>query len=157
MESRRDDRFWATMRRQAARLQRALCLAALLGVVACSPVPVADSGRSPSSGASAEEDSREPPRRTYHVQVRTVEEKAAADRTVSQVVAWFDALPRADRPEALSAVGEIPVGVRWKPPFYRVRVGPFSSREAARQVVEAMREEFPDAFIAREAVRTRTR
>ena len=147
------------MQRLTVRLQRALCLAALLGVVACSPLPVADSGNAPSSGASTEttEDPREPPRRTYHVQVRTVEEKAAADRTVSQVVAWFEALPRGQRPEALSAVGEIPVGVRWKAPFYRVRVGPFSTRDAARQVVEAMSDEFPDAFIAREAVRTRSR
>ncbi|WP_179862281.1 SPOR domain-containing protein [Longibacter salinarum] len=97
----------------------------------------------------------EPPRRTYHVQVRTVEEKTAADRTVSDVVAWFEALPDADRPDPLSGVGNVPVDVRWKAPFYRVRIGPFSSRDAATAVLDALKSDFPDAFIAREAVGSR--
>lgn len=127
-------------------LRSALCLILLLGVVSCTPQPLSDGDR------SRTEDARESdaPRRTFHVQIRTVGEKSAADRAVSDAVAWFDALPEAERPEPLSAVRELPVDVRWKAPFYRVRVGPFSSREAASAVLRALKSDFPEAFIARE-------
>jgi len=123
-----------------------LCFILLLGIVSCTPQPLSDGDR------SRTEDARESdaPRRTFHVQIRTVGEKSAADRAVSDAVAWFDGLPEAERPEPLSAVRDLPVDVRWKAPFYRVRVGPFSSREAASAVLRALKSDFPEAFIARQ-------
>jgi hypothetical protein len=98
------------------------------------------------------ESARERPSKTYHVQVRTVEDKSEADRAVSAVMTWFDGLDREERPLPLSRVSTVPVDVRWKAPFYRVRVGPFTSKEAAESVLESVQRRFPDAFIAKEVI-----
>lgn len=116
-------------------------IALMLFVVSCIPANV-------SSDTPVDEE-RAMPARSYHVQVRTVEEKEEADRAVSDVMAWFDDLDRKERPLPLSRVSTVPVDVRWKAPFYRVRVGPFTSKEAAESVLESIQSAFPDAFIAR--------
>jgi len=116
----------------------------MLFVVSCVPANV--------SSDTPVNEKRAMPARSYHVQVRTVEEKAEADRAVLDVMTWFDDLDRKERPLPLSRVSTVPVDVRWKAPFYRVRVGPFTSKEAAESVLESIQSAFPDAFIAREII-----
>lgn len=123
-----------------------LLVGALLLMVSCMPAHVA------SDTARDGESARERPSKTYHVQVRTVEAKSEADRAVSDVMTWFDGLDRDERPLPLSRVSTVPVDVRWKAPFYRVRVGPFTSKEAAESVLQSVQRRFPDAFIAKEII-----
>jgi hypothetical protein len=87
-------------------------------------------------------------RRAFRVQLRLAEAKSAADAAVGRAVAWFEDLPRDQRPPALAGAQRLPVETAWQPPYYRVYVGPFGSRERARGVLEAIRETFPDAFLA---------
>ena len=126
-----------------------LWVGALLLTVSCMPAHVASD---PPRDATTREP-RERPSKTYHVQVRTVEEKSEADKAVSEVMTWFDALERNERPLPLSRVSTVPVDVRWKAPFYRVRVGPFTSKEAAESVLQSIQRRFPDAFIAKEVIK----
>ena len=127
-----------------------LLVAALLVMVSCMPAHVAsDTAR---EGEPRERSSNERPSKTYHVQVRTVEAKSEADRTVTEVMTWFNGLDRDERPLPLSRVSTVPVDVRWKAPFYRVRVGPFTSKEAAESVLQSVQRRFPDAFIAKQII-----
>lgn len=127
-----------------------LLVAALLVMVSCMPAHVAsDTAR---EGEPRERSSSERPSKTYHVQVRTVEAKSEADRTVTEVMTWFNGLDRDERPLPLSRVSTVPVDVRWKAPFYRVRVGPFTSKEAAESVLQSVQRRFPDAFIAKQII-----
>jgi hypothetical protein len=87
-------------------------------------------------------------RRAFRVQLRLAEAKSAADAAVGTAVAWFDDLPREERPSALVGAQRLPVETAWRPPYYRVYVGPFASRRRAREVLEGIREAFPDAFLA---------
>ena len=125
-----------------------LWVGALLLMVSCMPAHVASD---PPREATTRE-SRERPSKTYHVQVRTVEAKSEADKAVSEVMTWFGALERNERPLPLSRVSAVPVDVRWKAPFYRVRVGPFTSKEAAESVLQSIQRRFPGAFIAKEVI-----
>lgn len=118
---------------------------ALLLMVSCMPAHVA-------SDTARESEARNRPSKTYHVQVRTVEAKSEADEAVTEVMTWFDGLDRDERPLPLSRVSTVPVDVRWKAPFYRVRVGPFTSKEAAESVLQSVQRKFPDAFIAKEII-----
>lgn len=133
------------------RLGRVLTvLTILLIVVSCLPAQVNRPDGPRDEASTAREERRPPENRTYHVQVRTVESKSEADRTVSEVIDWYESLSVARRPAMMSDQEQVPVGVRWKPPFYRVRLGPFETEEEARSVLGVVRDSFPDAFIARE-------
>jgi hypothetical protein len=128
-----------------------LLVVALLVTVSCMPAHVvSDTAR---EGEPRERSSNERPSKTYHVQVRTVEAKSEADRAVTEVTTWFNGLDRDERPLPLSRVSTVPVDVRWKAPFYRVRVGPFTSKEAAESVLQSVQRRFPNAFIAKEIIK----
>ncbi|PSQ78623.1 MAG: SPOR domain-containing protein, partial [Bacteroidetes bacterium QH_6_63_17] len=47
------------------------------------------------------------------------------------------------------------VTINWKPPFYRVRLGPFATRQQAEAVLQAARSVFPDAFVAPKRITNR--
>jgi len=125
-------------------------LAALIVVSSCLPAQVNRPDGPRDEASAAREERRPPEKRTYHVQVRTVESKSDADRAVSEVMDWYESLSAARRPPILSDKEQVPVDVRWKPPFYRVRLGPFETEEEARSVLGIIQESFPKAFIARE-------
>lgn len=136
---------------QMQRLTRVLTtLGVLILVSSCLPAQVNRSDGSRDEASAAREERRPPANRTYHVQVRTVESKSDADRAVSEVIDWYESLSAARRPPMLRDRDQVPVDVRWKPPFYRVRLGPFETEEEARSVLGVIRDSFPDAFIARE-------
>lgn len=125
-------------------------LAVLIVVSSCLPAQVNRPDSPRDEASAAREERRSPETRTYHVQVRMVERKSDADRAVSEVMDWYESLSAARRPPILSDEGQVPVDVRWKPPFYRVRLGPFETEEEARSVLGIIRNSFPKAFIARE-------
>lgn len=70
---------------------------------------------------------------------------------VGRVLEWWE--------EEASVVGSrpmstesSPVSVAWQAPLYRVRLGPFASREAADSVLTVAQEAFPEAFVRPERV-----
>jgi len=87
----------------------------------------------------------------YHVQLNQRTEKEAANQDLARAIAWWDDQSSASLPTPLSVnENDQPVHVRWQAPFYRVRLGPFASRSAAKEVLTTARSAFPKAFIAPE-------
>lgn len=94
--------------------------------------------------------------RVYHVQLDMKKDKDAADRRLTDALAWWhkhgsetvpgpSAVPDSSRDRPLRLV--------WKAPFYRVRLGPYASRSQAEQALSAIRASFPEAFVAPERLR----
>lgn len=102
------------------------------------------------AGCAAPEPASETPTRAFRIQVKTTPDKDAADAAVGRVLDWWAELPSADRPDAL-ADQDLAPEVVWSAPYYRVRVGRFATRAAAEDALAALRQEFPDAFVARAA------
>ncbi len=96
-------------------------------------------------------------KRLYHVQIRMTERKAVADRTVGDAKSWWRERPAAERPRALAGIDELPVSIAWRPPLYRVRIGPFASRQRAEIMLKVVDEGYPDAFIAPQRVQAQRR
>lgn len=67
----------------------------------------------------------------YRIQLLTTKNKEAADERAAEAEAEWGG----------------PVEVAWKAPYYRVRVGAFSSRSAAQSMLDAVQQQFPDAFL----------
>ena len=106
-------------------------------------------------GCATTEDAAEaPPTRAYRIQVETTDDRAAANATVRRLTDWWAALPPAEQPAGL-AEPEFAPEIVWQPPYYRVRVGVFATRAAAEDALAALRQKFPDAFVARAAAPAR--
>lgn len=94
----------------------------------------------------------EPETRThvYHVQLQMTDEKEAAAQVLGRAEAWWEKQPSSDRPPLVRGVpsSEKVVSIHWKPPLYRVRLGPFATRQQAEAVLRDARLTFPDAFVA---------
>lgn len=131
-------RFLAMPRLQ--RLFAYLAVGVLLLVLSCS-------GPQPGETGGTEE------RRVYHVQLQMTEEKEAANRTLGQALVWWEDRPPEKRPP-LAHPEESPADIKWKAPYYRVRLGPFATREQAESILGDARSSFPDAFVAPEQVAT---
>ncbi len=89
--------------------------------------------------------------RVFHVQLHMTEEKDEADRVLGEALSWWENQSPSDRPP-LVETEESPVDIMWKAPLYRVRLGPFATREQAETVLSDARSDFPEAFIAPERV-----
>lgn len=89
--------------------------------------------------------------RVFHVQLHMTEEKDEADRVLGEALSWWENQSPSDRPP-LVETKESPVEIMWKAPLYRVRLGPFATREQAEAVLSDARSDFPEAFIAPERV-----
>lgn len=88
--------------------------------------------------------------RVYRVQLQMTEDKKEATRLRRRAQQWWENQPPSERPPlAKNAPTQgSPVVIDWKPPFYRVRIGPFATRRRADSVLKAARPTFPEAFIA---------
>lgn len=133
----------------------ALVVLCVAGVAAsCTgPQPTGRDGPTPPDGPRWEDGQRI--ERVYHVQLAMSDVKSDADRTVGRAMTWWDALPASERPAPLASAETLPLDVAWKAPLYRVRLGPFVSRERADAVLQSVRPTFPDAFVAPERVARR--
>lgn len=89
----------------------------------------------------------QPPERIYRIQLVQTSDKSAAEATVNRALSWWRELDAAERPVPLREQGFQP-DIVWQQPYYRVRVGAFETRAAAREVVPVLRQRFPDAFVA---------
>jgi hypothetical protein len=85
----------------------------------------------------------------YHVQLNQTKEKEAANQDLAQAIAWWDDQSTAALPTPRTdGKADPPIHVMWQAPFYRIRLGPFESRAAAKEVLTTARRSFPKAFIA---------
>lgn len=87
--------------------------------------------------------------RPYRIQVDMTSDKGEAEQRLAQVQSWWEELPDAERPAPLEDSGLDP-DIVWQQPYYRIRIGHFTSREAAEEALSAVKEQFSGAFIARE-------
>ena len=97
---------------------------------------------------------REPVRRTvqgFRIQILTTADKGAADDQIEEALSWWQSMPASQRPAAL-ADNELDVDVMWRSPYYRVRMGNFTSRAEAQKVLPTIKKRFGDAFIVPDTV-----
>jgi len=129
-------------------------LYAWIGVWMGGFVLVACSGPAPESRSQGSE--VEPGTRIYHVQLRLTENKDQAAETLGRAEQWWNKQPSADRPPLAQGTqsSDPAVNITWKPPFYRVQLGPFASEEEAEAVLKAAESAFPDAFVAPDRAET---
>lgn len=83
----------------------------------------------------------------YRVQVFSSRDKAAADDEISRVNQWWNA-NAAGAPEGLFS-DDLPVYVVYRQPYYRVRIGNFTSRAEAERALQYLHQRYGDAFISR--------
>lgn len=98
------------------------------------------------TGPQSAEDPDEAPR-GYYVQVRMTEDKAEAEQTLGRVLEWWTQSAPAGLPRPLETAQGSPVDIAYRTPLYRVRLGPFGSRDEAETVLAAAQETYPDAFV----------
>lgn len=122
-------------------------LYALIGVWMAGSFLVSCSGPAPESTSQSPE--VEPGARIYHVQLGLTEDKNQAHETLGRAERWWNKQPSADRPPLAQGTqsSNSPVTIKWKTPFYRVRLGPFATEEEAQTVLDAANSAFPDAFV----------
>lgn len=86
----------------------------------------------------------------YRIQIFSTQEKRIADQKLEETLDWWErAQSRAPEDlfqEELSAV------IEYGQPYYRVRVGAFENRDRAEEALEFIKEQYPDAFLARTTV-----
>lgn len=121
-----------------------LLLGACLALSACVPSREAGERGAPTSTPQTSEPSG--PVQGFRVQVHLTPEKTSADAYVEEVLDWWRGLPASARPDVLPP-DDLPVEVAWRAPYYRVRIGAFTSQEAAGAALVALRDRFPDAII----------
>ena len=83
----------------------------------------------------------------YRIQVFTSESRDTAERIRGEVSEWLSRNP--------SAAGSMQYGlplVAYLQPYYRVRLGAFQRENEARQALELVRRQYPEAFIVPDLV-----
>ncbi len=101
----------------------------------------------------------------FRIQIYSSRDKAPADEAVEQAIAWWNAVQEERREEEEGAPAEegaaaeepllpadLPVYVRYRQPYYRVRIGDFASRAEAERALRLIQRRFADAFIAPDTV-----
>lgn len=91
----------------------------------------------------------------FRVQIFSTDDRRAADEVYTEAEEWWASHQESD--ELRDIFGEAlpeepPVHLIYSQPLYRVRLGDFTSQERARQFMRVLRDDFPDAFIARSPV-----
>ncbi len=88
----------------------------------------------------------------YRIQIFSSTDREAAEKARREAIAWWEI--RKHDPEApVDIVGEeLPAYIVFIPPFYRVRIGDFTSRADAEVVLDYFREKFRDAWIVPDKV-----
>lgn len=84
----------------------------------------------------------------FRVQIISSKDKAAAEGAAAEAEQWWR--EHADEaPSGLFSGEGLPVYTVYRQPFYRVRVGNFTSRAEAERALEFLSSRYGDAFIAR--------
>ena len=87
----------------------------------------------------------------YRIQVFSTLEQGQAEDRRQKLAAWW----QQQFQEGEGAPSESPVVIRYKQPYYRVRLGNFTSRSAAERVLSSVKEAYDSAFIVPDEVTVR--
>ena len=89
--------------------------------------------------------------RGFQIQIHSTQDKSSAEETVASAEAWWQSVPESEQ-RSLFGVGYLPVEIKQLAPYYRVRIGHFRTRDAARAVLDKVSSEFPAAFIVPDTI-----
>lgn len=126
-----------------------LFLALGLSLFAACSGPSSTTGEEPTPGEGA------PETRTvegFRIQIYTTSEKDEADEKTEEALSWWQEVPGRQRPPRLASEDELFLDVAWRAPYYRVRLGRFTSRPEAQDALAFVKERFPEAFIVPDRV-----
>ena len=84
----------------------------------------------------------------FRVQILSSKDKSAAEDAAAEAAQWWRK-QASEAPDNLFASEDLPVYTVYRQPFYRVRVGNFTSREQAERALKFLSQRYSDAFIAR--------
>ncbi|GAB5518765.1 MAG: SPOR domain-containing protein [Rhodothermales bacterium] len=87
----------------------------------------------------------------YRIQVFSSQSKQQADQIWGEAVAWWRNLPTPDQPDGYNPDG-LDAEVVYMQPYYRVRLGNFTSRAQAQQLLTLLRARFDRALIVPDRV-----
>ena len=88
----------------------------------------------------------------FRVQVYSAQAKTDADEQLQAVLDWWETIKTSDDVPATYRGRDLPVYVVYKQPYYRVRVGDYTSRPQADQLLSLIDDAFPQAFIVPDEV-----
>lgn len=83
----------------------------------------------------------------YRVQVFSSMERGQAEEQRQKLVQWWQ-----DNVQQDVEASEVPVVIRYKQPYYRVRIGNFTSRSAAEQFLGRIESAYSGAFVVPDQV-----
>ncbi|MEM1096654.1 MAG: SPOR domain-containing protein [Bacteroidota bacterium] len=90
----------------------------------------------------------------YRVQIFSSQNKQQADQIWGEAVAWWRNLPTPDQPDGYNPDG-LDAEVVYMQPYYRVRLGNFTSRPQAQELLSLLRARFDRALIVPDRVTVR--
>lgn len=90
--------------------------------------------------------------RGYRIQVTQTQDKSAADALLAEALAWWR--NQADKPDAPAffAQGQTPVYILYRQPYYRVRLGNFTSQAEAIRALGIVSSRFPGAAVVPDTI-----
>lgn len=83
----------------------------------------------------------------FRIQIHTTSEKAEADEKAEEALNWWQEVPSSQRPSDLANEDDLFLDVAWKAPYYRVRLGRFTSQSEAQEALALVKDRFPEAFV----------
>lgn len=86
----------------------------------------------------------------FRIQVFSAQDQEAAQNFRERVRRWWEE-NSGEAPQSL-LVQQPTIDIEYSQPYYRIRFGAFVNREAAEEALSFVRENFPDAFLARSTV-----
>ncbi len=84
--------------------------------------------------------------RGWRIQVVFAREKMVADQAVDEMTGWLSKMRRSN-PDIPVFQQPLPVYNVYLQPYFRVRIGDFTSRESAQMMLDTMIDDYPRAFI----------
>lgn len=83
----------------------------------------------------------------FRIQIHTTSEKSEADEKAEEALNWWQDVPGSQRPPHLADEDDLFLDVAWKAPYYRVRLGRFTSQSEAQEALALVKDRFPEAFV----------
>lgn len=91
----------------------------------------------------------------FRIQIYQTQDPVQADALMEEVSSWWESEKRAGAEGRLFSGASPPVYNIWRQPYYRIRIGDFSSRDAADAALQSLSSRFTGAFVVPDRVTVR--
>lgn len=88
----------------------------------------------------------------FRIQVFSSQQKGEAERQLTDARDWWESVREDEEGPDDLFPEQLPAVIEYRQPYYRVRIGSFAEREQANRALEFVKNEYPDAFVARSTV-----